>query len=85
MINMGMKTFAAELEAVLVRTMIDEGMFDFWKPKSAHPTKPKTMGTVPVKKAKPVKDSPHYRTNHHYGHGDIDPETVPVFKPGAWR
>lgn len=26
------------------------------------------------------KDSPHYRTDHHYGDGDIDPETVPVFK-----
>jgi hypothetical protein len=26
------------------------------------------------------KDSPHYRTDHHYGDGDIDPETVPIFK-----
>jgi len=33
------------------------------------------------KKAKPQKDSPHYKTKHHYGHGDIEPSSVPVFKP----
>lgn len=25
-----------------------------------------------------------YRTNHHYGGGDIDPQSVPVFKP-SWQ
>jgi hypothetical protein len=33
------------------------------------------------KKPAPHKnDTPHYRTNHHYGHGDIEPSSVPVFK-----
>jgi len=25
-----------------------------------------------------------YRTNHHYGNGDIEPSTVPIFKP-TWQ
>lgn len=30
------------------------------------------------------KDSAHYKTNHHYGNSDIDPNTVPIFKP-SWQ
>jgi len=33
------------------------------------------------KPSKKRKDSPHYKTDHHYGHGDIDPATIPIFKP----
>lgn len=29
-------------------------------------------------------DSPHYKTNHHYGNSDIDPKTIPIFKP-SWQ
>jgi hypothetical protein len=42
----------------------------------------KRWAKAPVKKKQPKKnDSSHYRTNHHYGYGDFDPETVPIFKP----
>lgn len=40
----------------------------------------KLFGTKPKKD----KDSSHYKTNHHYGHSDIDPNTVPIFKP-SWQ
>jgi hypothetical protein len=30
------------------------------------------------------KDSAAYRTDHHYGHGDIEPSDIPVFKP-TWQ
>lgn len=45
--------------------------------------KKKATGFQPLKKAKD-KDSAHYRTDHHYGHGDIDPKDIPVFKP-TWQ
>ena len=55
---------------------LPEGMFDFMKKKPAKPE------FKPFKKG--PKDSSAYRTDHHYGNGDIEPSTVPVYKP-SWQ
>ncbi len=70
-----MKTF---IEFVAEQS-VDEGLFDFLKKKKPAAAKP-----APKFKPHKQKDSPHYRTDHHYGYGDIDPQTVPVFKP-SWQ
>ena len=77
------RTFGEELEAALVKAMVDEGVFDWFKRKPASPTTPSPAPKMAAKVKKP-KDSPHYKTDHHYGHGDIDPATIPVFKP-SWK
>ena len=58
------------------------GNFFGQKKKTSTPAKPNPPKPAfkPMKKAGD-KDSPHYRTDHHYGYGDIDPKTIPVFKP----
>ena len=57
---------------------LKEGLFDRWlKPKK------KPIGMRPYRTGK-AKDSSAYRTDHHHGHGDIEPSDVPVFKP-SWQ
>ena len=82
MLNTNMKTFGQQLESALVRTMIDEGMLDWMhrtpkKPLAMAPKPPMARITMPPKIKK--NDSPHYKTNHHYGNGDIEPSQIPVF------
>ena len=79
-----MKTFtkfAEELRLDIVAAKNEAEIKEFlglWG--KAKPTKPE--GFAPIKKGQ--KDSPHYRTDHHYGHGDIEPSTIPIFKP-TWQ
>ncbi len=56
------------LKRAIASHVMKEGILDLFKPK--------------IKSNIPAKISPHYKTNHTYAvGGDIEPSTVPVFKP----
>jgi hypothetical protein len=61
-----------QLKKAVAKYSIHEGLFS-----------KKPVGQKPAAQAN-AGDSPHYKTNHSYNHSDIEPSTVPVFKP-SWQ
>lgn len=57
---------------------VDEGL---WTDLKSRLTKKKKQTSVKNGIKRTGHGDQAYRTDHHYGHGDIDPMSIPVFKP----